>query len=73
MSALDKQTGGNHYKDYAIQPIEYAQRNRLNALEANIVKYVTRHQDKGKALDIQKIIHCAQLILQLEYADKDKR
>jgi hypothetical protein len=71
MSALNKQTGGNHYKDYAIQPIEYAQRNRLNALEANIVKYVTRHQDKGKALDIQKIIHCAQLILQLEYADKD--
>lgn len=73
MSALDKQPGGSHYKKYKIQPIEYAQKNELNALEYAIVKYATRHQDKGKELDIKKIIHCAELILQLVYADKDKR
>jgi hypothetical protein len=27
MSALDKQIGGSHYKDMAIQPIEYIHKN----------------------------------------------
>ena len=69
-SALDKQVGGMHYKQYPIQPVEYCQKNRLNSLESSIVKYATRHQDKNGREDVEKIIHCAKLILQLEYADK---
>ena len=29
MSAWDKQIGGDHYKKYAIQPTEYAEKNGL--------------------------------------------
>jgi hypothetical protein len=72
-TALNKQIKGSHYKEYAIQPVEYCQRNKLNTCEANIVKYATRHQDKGGADDVRKIIHYAQLLLELEYADKNKR
>lgn len=71
MSAKDKQVGGKHYKKYAIQPVEFCQKNNLNAIESSIVKYAVRHRDKGKRQDIEKIIHYAQLLLELEYASKD--
>lgn len=69
-NALDEQIGGQHYKKYAIQPVEYCQKNKLNSLESNIIKYATRHQDKNGREDIEKIIHCAKLILQFDYANK---
>ena len=64
-NALDKQTGGNHYKDMAIQPAEYAEKNGLSLLEGNIVKYVSRWKKKGGLTDLQKIIHCAELIIEI--------
>ena len=71
MSALDKQEGGDHYKNLVIQPVEYCQRNRLNAMESAVIKYVTRHQDKNGSDDIKKAIHCLELILELEYSGLD--
>ena len=65
--AMGNQVGGSHYKDQKIQPIEYILKNNLNFCEGNIIKYITRHRHKGKANDIRKIIHYAQLILELEY------
>ena len=41
--------------------------NDLNVCEANIVKYVTRHHAKGGAEDIRKVIHYAELLLQMTY------
>lgn len=64
----DKQVGGSHYKDLAIQPIEYIHANHLSYLEGNAVKYITRHQSKGGAQDIQKAIHYLEMILELDYA-----
>ena len=68
-SALDVQVGGNHYKDSSIQPIQYIEANDLTFLEGSIVKRVTRHNKaSGKgAEDLLKIIHEAQLILELRY------
>ena len=63
----DKQVGGTHYKKYPIQPAEYCQKNRLNHLESAVVKYVTRHSDKGGEQDIYKAIECLELILEWEY------
>ena len=71
VDALDIQVGGMHYKQYQIQPVEFCQKNNLNAIEASIVKYAVRHRDKGGKEDVEKIIHYAKLLLQLEYADKD--
>jgi hypothetical protein len=65
--ALDKQVGGGHYKDMAIQPIVYCQKNKLNALESFVVKYVSRHKNKNGAEDIKKAIHCLELLLEIEY------
>jgi hypothetical protein len=64
----NKQVGGSHYKDLAIQPIEYIHANHLSYLEGNAVKYITRHQSKGGAQDIQKAIHYLEMILELDYA-----
>jgi len=67
MSALDEQPGGSHYKRNAIQPIEYITANRLSFIQGNIVKYATRYPHKGQAReDLEKIIHYAQLALELE-------
>jgi len=69
MSALDAQAGGNHYKNLAIQPVQYIQANGLDYLQGNVVKYITRHKTKNGAEDIKKAIHYCQLILELEYAE----
>lgn len=69
-SALDKQEGGAHYKDHAIQPIEYIHANKLGYIEGNVVKYITRHTSKGGAEDVRKVIHYCELLLQLQYGEK---
>lgn len=68
-SALNMQIGGSHYKDCAIQPIQYIEANHLQFLEGNVVKRVTRHdKTTGKgAQDIEKAIHELQLLLELRY------
>lgn len=66
-NALDVQVGGTHYKDCAIQPIEYIHANKLGFAEGNVVKYITRHRQKHGADDVRKVIHYCQLLLELEY------
>lgn len=71
MSALNIQIGGSHYKDCAIQPIEYIEANKLEFLEGCVVKRITRHDKptgKGRQ-DIEKAIHELQLLLQLRYGE----
>lgn len=71
MSALDVQIGGDHYKDCAIQPAVYSQKNKLGFLEGCVVKRVTRHDKptgKGRQ-DIEKAIHELQLVLEIEYGE----
>ena len=67
MKATDKQIAGNHYKELTIQPVEFCQKNVLNYCESAIIKYVCRHRNKNGAEDIQKGIHYAELLLELEY------
>lgn len=68
---LDIQHGGDHYKTKGIQPIEYITANNLGFCEGNIIKYVTRHEDKNGAEDIKKIIHYAQFILKFKYGETE--
>lgn len=69
-SPLQSQVGGVHYKDFAIQPVEFCQRNGLNYCEANAIKYVCRHRLKGSGRqDIEKAIHYLQLLLEIEYPE----
>lgn len=66
MSALEKQTGGNHYKKCSIQPIEYIHANNLPFIEGNVVKYITRWRDKNGVEDLKKVIHYVELLIELE-------
>ena len=66
--ALEQQVGGHHYKGCKIPPVEYIHANGLDYLEGNVIKYITRHRTKGEGRkDIEKAIHYAQLILEMEY------
>tara|TARA_R110002096_G_scaffold277674_1_gene471688 strand:+ start:427 stop:642 length:216 start_codon:yes stop_codon:yes gene_type:complete len=69
-NALDKQIGGSHYKDMAIQPIEFTHKNKLNFCQGNIIKYITRYKHKNGKEDLEKVIHYAELLLELEYGEK---
>lgn len=71
MDPLKEQIGGQHYKDCAIQPIEYCHRNKLGVCESFVIKYVTRHRAKGGRQDLEKAVHCLRLLIQLEYAEPE--
>ena len=66
-TALDVQVGGDFYKRLAIQPIEYAYHNDLGAIEAMVLKYITRHREKNGVEDINKAIHLLEMLKELEY------
>jgi len=67
MSALDQQTGGNHYKDMKIQPVEFIHANSIPYFEGNVIKYVCRHKAKNGRQDLEKARHYIDLLLELEY------
>ena len=66
--SLEKQIGGKHYKNMKIQPAEFINENKLLFAEGNAIKYICRHQSKGKADDIQKAIHYLEMILERDYS-----
>lgn len=66
MKALDTQEGGSHYKNLAIQPVEYIHANNLGYCEANVVKYITRWRTKNGIEDLRKAKHYIDLLIQLE-------
>lgn len=69
---FEKQVGGTHYKQFKIQPAVYSEENGLSFLEGNVVKYVTRHQHKGGIADLEKAIHCLELLKEIHYHDGPK-
>lgn len=68
---LDTQVGGNHYKDYKIQPIVFIHANNIPFCEANAIKYLLRHRAKNGPQDLEKAKHYIDLLMQMEYGDKD--
>jgi hypothetical protein len=63
---LEQQVGGDHYKDCAIQPVEYIHANQLGFCEGSVIKYVTRWRAKGGIKDLEKARHFIELLIQLE-------
>jgi hypothetical protein len=69
VNPLDVQVAGGHYKDKAIQPVEYIHANKLNFLEGCIVKRITRWRDKPaehRFQDLEKIKHEVDLLIEME-------
>ena len=69
--ALDTQIGGNHYKRYAIQPVEFIYRNNFDFLTGNCIKYLCRHKDKNGKEDLLKARHYIDMLIELEYDDNN--
>ena len=68
-SVFWKQVGGKHYKKYKIQPSRFINENKILFAEGNAIKYICRHQDKGKKQDLEKAIHYIQMIIERDYSE----
>jgi len=66
---LSSQVDGNHYTSMKIQPAEFINENQILFAEGNAIKYICRHQKKGKRKDIEKAIHYLEMILERDYDD----
>ena len=62
--ALSVQIGGNHYKS-AYQPIELMEKVNMHPACSYVFKYVYRHKNKKGLEDLQKALHCVQLMEEL--------
>lgn len=71
MSALDTQVSGDHYKNMAIQPVEYIHANNIPFIEGSIIKYVTRHRSKNGRDDLEKARHFIDILIEREYEGKN--
>lgn len=60
-TSLNTQIGGNHYKGFAYQPVQFSVDMCLNFIQGNIVKYVSRYKNKNGNEDLKKVLHYAQL------------
>jgi hypothetical protein len=70
MHATEKQIGGDHYKNLAIQPMEYSYKNKLDPLQHTAIKYITRFRDKSGRIDLEKAIHCIEMLIEFEYGEE---
>jgi hypothetical protein len=64
---LKTQEGGTHYKGMSIQPAEFIHANNIPYLEANVIKYLCRHREKGGIDDLRKAQHYIDLLIHFEY------
>lgn len=69
MSAFDDQVGGDHYKNFKIQPMKFFILNQIPHAEASVMKYALRHRFKNGKEDLQKAIHILQALIELEYPE----
>jgi len=67
-SALERQVGGNHYKDCVIQPYEFFIKNNIPHHKAAIIRRILRYDHptgKGRE-DLEKIRHELDLIIEIQ-------
>jgi hypothetical protein len=70
MKSYKKQVGGNHYKKYKIQPVEFIIKNNIGFVEGNIIKYILRFKDKGGIADLEKAKHYIELLIDSSKSSK---
>lgn len=60
-SALSKQVGGNHYKNFPYQPLAFAEVIKMTPCGTNILKCVCRYPTKYGEQDLEKVLHYMEL------------
>lgn len=66
MNAMDKQEGGNHYKDMTIQSVEFIHRNGIGFIEGCAIKYLCRWRKKNGIEDLKKARHYIDMLIEME-------
>ena len=69
MSANDTQHGGSHYKSKPIQVWDFIAANKLGFFEGNILKYISRWQDKNGVEDLLKARHYLDKLIEIAKND----
>lgn len=72
MKAIDRQEGGSHYKDMAIQPVQFIHANSIGYFEGCAIKYLSRWKAKNGLEDLRKAIHFIELLIELEQAKEGR-
>lgn len=68
MKATDRQVGGNHYQNMAIQPVNFIMSNQIPYAEACAIKYLCRWRNKGGLQDLEKAKQYIDFIIEGENA-----
>ena len=63
--ATQRQIGGNHYKEFKIQPIQFITKNKLSFIQGCIIKYICRFEKKNGIEDLEKIKHYCDLQIEM--------
>lgn len=74
-SAMDRQVGGSHYKQFKIQPYVFFFENNIPHHKSAIIRRILRYDHStGKGLeDLQKIKHEIDMIIELEGYDESTK
>ena len=66
--AFKDQVGGDHYKEYPMQPYEFFFRNKIPHHKAAVIRRILRydHPTGNGLIDLLKIKHEIDLIIELE-------
>lgn len=67
-TANQHQVGGEHYRHKAVQPWDYIHANGIGYLAGNVIKYVSRYQQKNGLQDLEKAAHYLQKLIEEERA-----
>ncbi len=67
-NANEKQVGGDHYKNMAIQPWDFVLANDIPFLEGSAIAYIARWRTKDGLKDIHKAIHFLEKLIEHETA-----
>jgi len=72
-SAFSQQVDGKHYSEMpdGYQPFQISRALGLNPVEHTILKYLLRHRRKNGKVDLEKIKHCVDILIEQEYNDAE--
>ena len=65
-SAISEQVGGSHYKNFAIQPVEFIHKNGIGFIEGCAIKYLCRWRRKNGVEDLKKARHFIDMLIEME-------
>lgn len=72
--ANDKQFGGQHYKQFKIQPWDFIAKNDIGYLAGDAIVYIARYKEKNGIEDLRKAIHFIEKLIEVELEnEQDKK